>query len=72
MLKWLLAPSKIPSAPPMYVTIWVCGVGYNTVERHWLVVGLSFALLLLLPVFRAVDDAFTCKCDQCRRVHVRR
>jgi len=47
IVKWLMAPSRVPDAPPMWVVILVFGVGWNLITGHRWVVYLSVSLTIV-------------------------
>lgn len=50
LVKWLMAPSKLPNAPPLWVVILVCGVIYNAIDRNWWVALGSLVLVLVIKI----------------------
>lgn len=48
MIKWLLAPSKIPNAPS-WSTVFLFGILWNTVvvQCNWAAIGCTIACILL-------------------------
>jgi hypothetical protein len=57
LVRWLLAPSKLPDAPPMWLVIFVCGFCYNAITGHWWVALPSLVVAIVLNIFKITQES---------------
>lgn len=57
LIKWLFAPSKLPSTPPMWLVIFIFGFCYNAYEGYWLVAIPSLILVIVLNIFKITQES---------------